>query len=111
MHQELAALAAVFAALTVGVVSPGPSFVMVARVAVASTRAHALAASVGMGIGGLLFGAAVLLGLQGVFHAVPSLYIGLKIFGGLYLCYLGFMIFRSASQALSMDGGHHANQC
>ena len=33
MPQEVAALAGILAALTVGVVSPGPSFVMVARMA------------------------------------------------------------------------------
>lgn len=107
MPQEPAALLAVLAALTVGVVSPGPSFVMVARVAVSSTRAQALGASLGMGFGGLLFGAAALLGLQGVLHAVPSLYVALKIVGGLYLCYLGFLIFRSAHQPLQVDAGSY----
>jgi threonine/homoserine/homoserine lactone efflux protein len=107
MPEEVTALIAVLAALTVGVVSPGPSFVMVARVAVASTRSQALAASLGMGVGGLLFGAAALLGLQGILHAVPSLYVGLKILGGLYLCYLGFLIFRSAKQPLEVDAGSY----
>lgn len=107
MPQEVTALIAVLAALTVGVVSPGPSFVMVARVAVASTRSQALAASLGMGLGGLLFGAAALLGVQGVLHAVPSLYLGLKVLGGLYLCYLGFLIFRSANQPLKPTEGSY----
>lgn len=107
MPQELTALVAVLAALTVGVVSPGPSFVMVARVAVSSTRSQALAASVGMGVGGLLFGAAALLGLQGVLHAVPALYVALKVLGGLYLCYLGLLIFRSAKTPLRVDAGSY----
>lgn len=108
MSEELAALLAVLAALSVGVVSPGPSFVMVARVAVSSSRAHALAASLGMGIGGMLFGAAALLGLQGVLHAVPSLYIGLKVIGGMYLCYLGVQICRYAKQPMESEAGNHA---
>jgi threonine/homoserine/homoserine lactone efflux protein len=93
MPQELAAL-------TVGVMSPGPSFVMVARTAVAASRSQALGAAAGMGVGGLLFGTAALLGLRGVFHAVPSLYLALKVLGGMYLCYLGLMIFKSARQPL-----------
>jgi hypothetical protein len=62
--QELATLASIVAALSVGVISPGPSFVMVARVAVASSRIRALATALGMGAGGAIFGAAALLGLQ-----------------------------------------------
>ena len=99
--QELATLASIVAALSVGVISPGPSFVMVARVAVASSRIRALATALGMGVGGAIFGAAALLGLQSVLLAVPALYAALKVLGGLYLCYLGFLIFRSAQQPLA----------
>ncbi|MEH2525234.1 threonine/homoserine/homoserine lactone efflux protein [Bradyrhizobium sp. AZCC 2176] len=55
-----------------------------------------------------MFGAAALLGLQSVLLAVPALYAGLRILGGLYLYYLGFLIFRSARQplaAIGADGG------
>ena len=55
-----------------------------------------------MGVGGVFFGATALLGLQGVLHAVPLLYWALKVMGGLYLCYLGFLILRSARQPLAM---------
>jgi threonine/homoserine/homoserine lactone efflux protein len=103
MTQEFTALAGILAALTVGVISPGPSFVMVARMAVASSRSQALGAALGMGVGGALFGLAALLGLQGVFHAVPSLYVALKVLGGLYLCYLGFLIFKSAREPLAVQ--------
>lgn len=85
MQQEITAFAGILAALTIGVIGPGPSFVMVARMAVSSSRSQALAAAFGMGVGGLLFGAAALLGLQSVFHAVPSLYVTLKMLGGLYM--------------------------
>ena len=71
--QELATLASIVAALSVGVISPGPSFVMVARVAVASSRIRALATALGMGAGGAIFGAAALLGLQSVLRSMqPS---------------------------------------
>jgi threonine/homoserine/homoserine lactone efflux protein len=102
--QELATLASIVAALTIGVVSPGPSFVMVVRVAVASSRRRALATAFGMGAGGAVFGAAALLGLQSALLAVPALYVGLKILGGLYLCYLGFLIFRCAKQPPAVIG-------
>src|SRR3954463_6183476 len=94
--QEIAALAGVIGALALGTVSPGPSFVMVARLAVATSRANGLGAAVGMGVGGVVFAVAALLGLQAVLLAVPSLYVALKALGGLYLGYLGFRIIRAA---------------
>jgi threonine/homoserine/homoserine lactone efflux protein len=100
---ELSALGAVLAALGVGVVSPGPSFVMVARTAVSSSRSHGLAAALGMGAGGVLFALIAVLGLQAILIAVPSLYVGLKIVGGAYLAYLGFRIWRAAPRPLAMD--------
>lgn len=107
--QEVPALIGIIAALSVGVVSPGPSFVMVARVAVASSRSQAIGAALGMGAGGALFGAAALLGLQSIFHAVPAVYVALKVLGGIYLCYLGYLIFTSAKQPLPVtDSAKHA---
>jgi threonine/homoserine/homoserine lactone efflux protein len=103
MPEEFTALVGILAALSAGVVSPGPSFIMVARAAVSSSRSQALGAALGMGAGGFLFAGLALLGLQGVFLAIPSLYVALKVLGGLYLCYIGFLIFRSARQPLSIQ--------
>jgi len=103
--QELIALAGIVAALSVGVVSPGPSFVMVARMAVAGSRSQGVAAALGMGLGGMAFATMALLGLQAVLMAVPTLYVALKLGGGLYLCYLGFLIFRGAREPLALQSG------
>ena len=102
--QEFLSLAGIISALAVGTVSPGPSFVMVARVAVSSSRPNGMAASLGIGVGGVAFAVTALLGLQAVLLAVPALYVGLKLLGGLYLCYLGYRIFLSARQPLAVTG-------
>jgi threonine/homoserine/homoserine lactone efflux protein len=102
--ENLSALLGVITALTVGVISPGPSFVMVARTAVSSSRSNGVAAALGMGAGGVLFAVAALLGLQAFLLAVPSLYLLLKVLGGLYLAYLGFRIWRSAKEPLPVVG-------
>lgn len=102
--QDFSAFFGVLAALTVGVISPGPSFVMIARTAVSSSRSNGLAAAVGMGTGGALFALAALLGLQAVLLAVPSLYLVLKVVGGIYLAYLGFRIWSSAKEPLVVQG-------
>ena len=97
--QELTALFGIATALALGAASPGPSFVMIARMAIASSRADGLCAALGMGIGALLFAGFALLGLQGLLLAVPSLYLLLKVAGGLYLAYLGLRIWRGAGKA------------
>jgi len=95
---EFTSLIGIGATLCVGAASPGPSFVMVARTAASAGRSNGLNAALGMGLGALLFAAASLLGLNALFLAVPALYIGLKVVGGLYLAYLGVRIWRGAAQ-------------
>lgn len=103
MH-EMYAILGIITALTVGVISPGPSFVFVARTAVSTSRSEGIAAALGMGIGGLVFAVAALLGLQSILLAVPSVYLSLKIVGGLYLTYLGFKILNSANKPMMPIG-------
>src|SRR5688572_15094067 len=101
--QEFVAVAGIIAALAIGTVSPGPSFVMVARLAVATSRTNGLGAALGMGAGGIAFAAVALLGLQAVLLAVPAVYMALKVLGGLYLCYLGARIFLAAKLPLTIE--------
>lgn len=101
MMDTTLSLLGIAGAMTVGAMSPGPSFVMVARTAVAS-RSDGLAAALGMGAGGLAFSIAALAGLQAAFLAVPGLYLAIKGFGGAYLIYLGFRIWRGARQPLAI---------
>ena len=98
--EHLPALLGIGTALAVGAASPGPSFVMVARTAVASSRVDALCAALGMAVGGLFFAVVSLLGLHGLLLAVPSLYWILKILGGSYLVYLGVRIWLGARKPL-----------
>ena len=98
--QEISALLGISIALAIGAASPGPSFVLVARTAVSSSRVAGLVVALGMGIGGMVFAALSLLGLHGLLSAVPALYVALKIVGGLYLAYLGFRIWRGANKPL-----------
>ena len=76
---------------------------MVARTAASSSRAEGVAAALGMGVGGVIFAIAALAGLQGLLLAVPSLYLVLKVAGGLYLAYLGARIWLGATQPLSVS--------
>lgn len=101
--QHLPEIIGIATALAAGAASPGPSFVMVARASASMGRLNGLLAALGMGFGGLIFATASLLGLHGILLAVPSLYLLLKVGGGLYLAYLGFRIWRGARTPLVAD--------
>ncbi|TCW43446.1 threonine/homoserine/homoserine lactone efflux protein [Phytobacter diazotrophicus] len=105
--QHLPEIFGIATALAAGAVSPGPSFVMVARTSASMGRINGLLAALGMGFGGLIFATASLLGLHGVLLAVPSLYLLLKVGGGLYLAYLGFRIWRGARHPLVAEIQRH----
>ncbi|STW69260.1 amino acid exporter [Klebsiella pneumoniae] len=89
----LSSLMAIAAVLIMGVISPGPSFIFVARNAVARSRLHGMVTALGTGAGAAIFSIMAMLGLQKVLTAVPELFIGLKVAGGLYLLWLGYKFF------------------
>ena len=86
------------------VISPGPSFLITARTAVAQSRADGVKVALGLGAGTVIWSSAALLGLNAVFHAVPVLFMGMKIAGALFLLYIAYMIFRHAAEPLKIDG-------
>ncbi len=94
------AIVSIVAALAMGAVSPGPSFVLVARTAAAAGRREAFATALGLGCGAFAFAVMALLGLHAVFAAVPWAYTALKLGGGVYLIYLAYRIWRSAKEPL-----------
>ncbi len=99
---EWLSLSGIVLAIAVGAVSPGPSFLMVARTAVSHGRQAGLAAALGMGLGAFLFAEITLLGLTTVLAAVPWLYASFKVAGGLYLLVLGWRIWRGATEGLQV---------
>jgi len=90
------AVLGILGALLIGAMSPGPSFVLVARTSIGVSRRDGLAAALGMGVGGLVFGGLAFLGLRAVLEQVGWLYAGLKVLGGLYLLYLASVLWRTA---------------
>ena len=97
-------LASVLAAILIGAISPGPSFVLVARTAMAVSRVDGLFAALGMGIGSVIFSTVVLLGLQALLFKIPALYLALKLVGGLYLIYIAVRIWRGAKEPIVLSG-------
>lgn len=102
--EAVLAIAGILGALLIGVVSPGPSFVLVARTAVAVSRRDGLAAAVGMGLGGVIFGTLALVGLVAILARIEWLYFGKKLLGGFYLLYLAVGIWRGAKDPIVVPG-------
>jgi threonine/homoserine/homoserine lactone efflux protein len=99
------ALLSILGTLAIGAMSPGPSFVVVVRASAGFSRRDGLAAALGMGCGGLVFAGLALAGLQALLAQVPLLHRVLQIAGGIYLVYLGYLIWRGAKTPLSTSTG------
>lgn len=92
-------LLAIGGVLALGAMSPGASFLLVARLSVARSRAAGIAAALGMGVGCAAFALLALLGLQAVLERVPALHRALSIAGGVYLLWLAWGLWRRAPSA------------
>ena len=93
-------IAMLLGAITLGAISPGPSFVLVARIAAANSRLEGLVAAVGMGLGAVIFAILVMLGHETSLAGVPWLFPGLKMAGACYLICLAISLWRGTSQPL-----------
>jgi len=100
---SMAIFFSVIAAVFIGAVSPGLSFVLVSRIAVSRSRKAGLAAAFGMGTGSVIFATLALFGLSALLMKVEWLYLALKVAGGLYLIYVGIRIWRNAAHDLPID--------
>ncbi|WP_205066797.1 LysE family translocator [Pantoea coffeiphila] len=103
MDAAVLSVVSIGAALGLGAMSPGPSFILVARTAVASSRRAGIGAALGMGAGSFLFAIIALAGLHTLLSAVPTLWLVLKTAGGLYLLWMAYKMFRGARQPLALD--------
>ena len=80
------------------VMSPGPSFLVVARASVARSRRSAIWSALGMGAGSVVWALAALFGLDVLFQIAPWLYTAMKVAGALFLIYLAVMLWRQADR-------------
>jgi threonine/homoserine/homoserine lactone efflux protein len=110
MPSYLISVGLILLALVPGVLSPGPSFVMVARTAVARSRQDGLALAGGLGFSAMLVAGLCLAGLHALLTAVPWAYMLLKIAGGLYLAWMAWKIWKGAPEPLRMHAEDTAMQ-
>jgi threonine/homoserine/homoserine lactone efflux protein len=85
------------------VISPGPSFLITARTAVAQSRFDGFKVALGLGAGTLVWSSITILGLNVIFHAVPGLLTAMKILGALFLIWIAYQTFRHAADPMALD--------
>lgn len=83
--------------------SPGPSFVLIARTAVARSRGAAIRMSLGLGFGALFWAAAALFGLSILFKVAPWTFLVLKVAGGLFLIWIAVQLWRHAKAPITFE--------
>ncbi|MCQ0970364.1 LysE family transporter [Paracoccus sp. TK19116] len=89
---------ALVAALSLAILSPGPAIVAAIQTAFAQGRDRALPYALGLATGASLWCLVALLGLAVIFQLHPGLYTGMKIFGGLYLLWFSFNLWRASAK-------------
>lgn len=93
----------ILTALTLGAISPGPSFLFVMRTSVAMSRRDGLAAAAGMGLGAATITTLALVGVRAIIAQVAWLYLAFKLLGGAYLVYLAWRIWQSTGKAAAIS--------
>lgn len=101
MH-DLAILFSILGVFLLGAISPGPSFVVVSRIAISGSRGDGVMAAIGMGIGGFIFSCIAVAGLTAILMQVEWLNLVLRLAGGGYLVWLGVNIWRAAPKPIEV---------
>ena len=83
------------------VVSPGPNFLVVSRLALSRSRRSAIGATVGITIGSLIYAALTMFGLSVLILRFAWLGDTIRIVGGAYLVWLGIQAWRARPENLN----------
>ena len=82
-----------------GLMTPGPDFFYVARMAVGDSKRHGIYGICGITLGIMFWAAASMLGLAILFVTVPTLHGVIMFLGGSYLAYQGVTMIKSQKYA------------
>jgi threonine efflux protein len=82
------------------VVSPGPNFLVVSRLALSRSRRSAVGATIGIAVGSLIYAALTMFGLSVLILRFAWLGDTVRIVGGAYLIWLGIQAWRARPEHL-----------
>jgi threonine/homoserine/homoserine lactone efflux protein len=99
MHNDFTVIVTTLALYLALMVSPGPNFALVSRLAVSGSREAAFGASIGFASASLLYAVLSMTGLAILLREVGWVAHGVQILGGCYLIYLGVNSWMTKSNA------------
>ena len=91
---------ALVSALSLAILTPGPSIIATIQTAFAHGRDRALPYALGLACGASLWCIFALLGLAVLFKLHPPLFLALKIFGGFYLLWFAWRLWAASTRPL-----------
>lgn len=86
-----------------GTISPGPSFILVAKTAVSKPFSEGIGISVGLSLGAVFYTLIAIFGLYALIETLPFVYAVFKFLGGIYLIYLAYKIYKHSKDPISME--------
>lgn len=96
---------ALVSALTLAILTPGPAIIATVQTAFLHGRARALPYALGLATGASLWCFFALAGLAVLFRLHPALFVALKIFGGFYLLWFAWALWRASTLPLPPAAG------
>ena len=94
-------LGSIFAVHVLAIISPGQNVLIVSQTAMGRGRRAGVAVALGIATGAGIWSTAANLGLTVVFAHFVWFYSGLMLAGGIYLLYLGIVLWRAADHPLA----------
>jgi len=85
-----------------GWASPGPNMAAVASVATGQGWRKGATVGLGVASAGLIWAVLAMLGVSGLFQALPALFLSLKLAGGAYLIWLGLRRVQATTGAIAL---------
>ena len=105
MSRELIVILTTTGLYTAVVISPGPNFALVSRLAISGSSRAAAGSALGFGLAAAFYGVLTMTGLSLLLTKVGWLASAIQIGGGLYLVYLGIGAWRSGGNSAGEEGG------
>ncbi len=99
MSPELATTVTALGLYTAVVISPGPNFALISRLAVSGARTEATGATLGLALAATFYSVLTMTGLAVLLTRIGWLASLVQVAGGCYLIYLGIMAWRSSGPA------------
>ena len=88
----------------IALASPGPDFFFVSQTAASRSRKEAMMGVIGITLGVAVWAAVALMGLHLILQKMAWLHQSITVGGGLYLCWMGWQLLKSA-RSKKQDGG------